>query len=563
MDMVSSKLPGYDISNKTYSDPVVLVITNYLQSLPLSFGTVIALCGLVLLLLALLRGLFMFFMRQTLIVMSRFIEYDQKNMIYHHYQNLDAEFYKTHKTGDLMNRIAEDVSRVRMFTGPAVMYLINLTVLICMTVFYMFRKNAELSYIVLAPLPVLAFTIYRVNSIIHRKSEQVQELLSELTVDAQQAYSGIRVIKSFVQEKIILGVFTKRSESYRKSATGLNKTEALYFPSMALIIGVSTLLVIYAGGKAYIRGEILFGDMAAFVMYLTMLTFPVSAIGWVASTIQRAAASQKRINEFLNIKPAMRGLAAQKHNLQGAIEFKNVSLVYPHSGVKALDQISFKIKAGEKIAIVGKTGSGKSSIIQLLMRFYDPVSGEILIDGKRLSDIDLTSLRSEIGLVPQESFLFSDTIMNNITFGSPGKDKNLVEKAAKSASVLEDILSFEKGFETMVGERGITLSGGQKQRIAIARARIINPKLFVLDDSLSAVDYHAEQRILKSLFEDAEGKTIVFVTNRIFSLSDFDRILVLENGKIAESGSHNELLALNGVYTGIYNRKHEQGGAKT
>ena len=559
MDMVSSRLPGYDITNKTYSDPVVLVITRYLQSLPLSFGTVIALCGLVLLLLALLRGLFMFFMRQTLIVMSRFIEYDQKNMIYHHYQNLDAEFFKTHKTGDLMNRISEDVSRVRMFTGPAVMYLINLTVLICMTVFYMFRKNAELSYIVLAPLPLLAFTIYRVNSIIHRKSEQVQELLSDLTVDAQQAYSGIRVIKSFVQENIILSVFSKRSESYRQSATGLNKTEALYFPSMALIIGVSTLLVIYAGGNAYIRGEILFGDMAAFVMYLTMLTFPVSAIGWVASTIQRASASQKRINEFLNVKPAISILGGQKHKLQGVIEFKNVSLVYPHSGVKALDQISFRIKTGEKIAIVGKTGSGKSSLIQLLMRFYDPSSGEILVDGSRFSDIDLSSYRREIGYVPQESFLFSDTISNNITFGNPENDIVLVEKAAEEASVLQDILSLEKGFDTVVGERGITLSGGQKQRIAIARARLMNPQLYILDDSLSAVDYHTEHRILKSLFANAEGKTIVFVTNRLFSLSNFDRILVLDNGKIVEAGSHNELLALNGVYTGIYQQKHIQG----
>ena len=559
MDMVHSRLPGYNISVKTYSDPLALMITRYLQSLPLTFGTVIALCGLVLLFLALLRGLFMFFMRQTLIVMSRLIEYDQKNIIYSHYQHLDAEFFKTHKTGDLMNRISEDVSRVRMFTGPAVMYLINLTVLICLTVYYMFRKNAELSYIVLAPLPVLAFTIYWVNSIIHRKSEQVQELLSELTVDAQQAYSGIRVIKSFVQEKIILGVFSKRSEAYRQSATGLNKTESLYFPTMALIIGISTLLVIYAGGKAYMRGEILFGDMAAFVMYLTMLTFPVSAIGWVASTIQRAAASQKRINEFLNIKQSISLSGGEKHMLKGEIEFKNVSLVYPHSGVKALDQISFKIKAGENVAIVGKTGSGKSSVIQLLMRFYEPSSGEILIDGKRLSNINLRNYRREVGYVPQESFLFSDTISNNITFGNPEKDKYKIEKAADAASVLQDILSFEKGFNTVVGERGITLSGGQKQRIAIARARLMNPQFFILDDSLSAVDYHTEQRILKSLFDETEGKTMVFVTNRIFSLADFDRVFVLENGKIVESGTHNELLAVDGVYKGIYQQKQSEG----
>ena len=560
MDMVHSRLPGYELKAKTYSDPVLLFITGYIQTLPLSFGAVIALCCLVLLFLALLRGLFMFFMRQTLIVMSRLIEFDQKNQIYKHYQQLDVEFYKTHKTGDLMNRISEDVSRVRMFTGPAVMYLINLIALISFTVYYMFRKNAELSITVLAPLPVLAITIYWVNSIIHRKSEQVQELLSGLTIDAQQAYSGIRVIKSFVQEKIIQGVFGKRSEAYRRAATGLYKTEALYFPSMALIIGISTLLVIYAGGKAYIRGEILFGDMAAFVMYLTMLTFPVSAIGWVASTIQRAAASQKRINEFLETSPAIKFTNGHKQNLKGEIEFRNVSLVYPHSGVKALDNISFKMKAGEKIAVVGRTGSGKSSLIQLLMRFYEPTAGEILVDGVPIDEVDLRNYRSQIGYVPQESFLFSDTIHNNILFGNFGADLNQVQQAAKGASVFNDILSFEKGFDTIVGERGITLSGGQKQRVSIARAMLMNPAFFILDDSLSAVDYYTEQQILKSLFEKARGKSLLFVTNRIFSLADFDRILVLDNGIIKESGSHTELIALNGFYRSIYEQRLAASG---
>jgi ATP-binding cassette subfamily B protein len=556
IDMVQSQLPGYEAKAKTFNDPFLLAIINYLGSLDFSFNSMIALCCLTLLFLALLRGLFMFLMRQTLIVMSRLIEYDQKNQIYSHYQQLDAEFYKTHQTGDLMNRISEDVSRVRMFTGPAVMYLINLIVLISFTVYYMFRKNAELSFIVLAPLPVLAFAIYWVNSIIHRKSEQVQGLLSGLTVDAQQAYSGIRVIKSYVQEPFLLGLFGKRSEAYRKAATGLNKTEALYFPSMALIIGISTLLIIYAGGNAYMRGEILFGDMAAFVMYLTMLTFPVSAIGWVASTIQRAAASQKRINEFLKYKPAIEQAGGNKYLLKGDIEFRNVTLVYPHSGTTALKQVSFKINAGEKIAIVGRTGSGKSTLLQLLMRYYDPSSGQVLIDNKVITDWDIRHFRSQTGYVPQESFLFSDSILNNINFGKTNLGSDEASRAAEMASVLHDIKGFEKGFDTMVGERGITLSGGQKQRIAIARAFIMNPSLFILDDSLSAVDYQTEQKVLNALMNYTKDKTLVFVTNRIFSLAEFDRVLLLENGEIVESGTHQELLSLNGKYKNMYENRH-------
>lgn len=556
IDMVHSRLPGYDVKIKTFADPLLVFITQYLQGLPFTFGAVIALCCVTLLFLALLRGLFMYFMRQTLIVMSRLIEYDQKNMIYKHYQHLDAEFYKTHQTGDLMNRISEDVSRVRMFTGPAVMYLINLIVLISFTVYYMFRKNVELSMIVLAPLPVLAITIYWVNNIIHRKSEQVQALLSGLTVDAQQAYSGIRVIKSFVQEPFLRNIFGQRSEAYRRAATGLNKTEALYFPSMALIIGISTLLVIYAGGNAYMKGEILFGDMASFVMYLTMLTFPVSAIGWVASTIQRAAASQKRINEFLQTKPSIITGEGEKHQLKGDVEFRDVTLVYPHSGTSALKQISFKINAGEKIAIVGRTGSGKSTLLQLLLRFYDPTSGQVLVDGKPISSLDIRHLRSQIGYVPQESFLFSDTILNNIIFGNKRYDQNDAIRAAEKASVLDDILGFDKGFDTVVGERGITLSGGQKQRIAIARAFLPEPSLYILDDSLSAVDYHTEQKILNSILKDAKGKTLVFVTNRIFSLSEFDRVFLMENGEMIESGTHNELLLFNGKYRNIYEKRH-------
>jgi ATP-binding cassette subfamily B protein len=555
IDLVQRQLPGSVQKNPTYTDPLILSLTNWLEHLSLPFTSLVAMCGVVLLILALLRGLFMFFMRQTLIVMSRLIEYDQKNEIYRQYQQLEPEFYKTHQTGDLMNRISEDVSRVRMFTGPAVMYLINLLVLISLTVYYMFRKNTELSLIVLAPLPLLALAIYFVNRLIHKKSERVQELLSGLTVDAQQAYSGIRVIKSFVQESFLMQGFQNRSEAYRRSATDLNKTEAIYFPSMALVIGVSTLLVIYAGGNAYVRGEILFGDMAAFIMYLTMLMFPVSAIGWVASTIQRAAASQERINEFLHIKPSIKSDKGIRHPIKGEINFSEVRLTYPHSGVTAVDHFSLRLREGQKVAIIGKTGSGKSSLLQLLLRFYDPNSGHIELDGIPLKHLDLLHYRNQIGLVPQESFLFSDTIRQNILFGNPEASEKEVLEAAEAAAILGDIQSFEKGFETIVGERGVTLSGGQKQRLALARALVSRPRLLLLDDSLSAVDYQTERRILEGLEKYASGLTTLVITNRIFSVMKFDLIVVLDNGVISQTGKHDELLRQEGLYRQLYERR--------
>ena len=443
-----------------------------------------------------------------------------------------------------------------MYTGPAVMYLINLIALISLSVFYMVKKNAELSLYVLAPLPILAITIYYVNNIINKKSEEVQEKLSDLTTNAQQAYSGIRVIKSFVQENAMLRFFKSNSDQYRTSAMGLYKVEAIYFPVMGLIIGISTLLVILVGGLKYMQGQINFGDMAAFIMYLTMLAFPVSAIGWVASTIQRAAASQKRLNEFLLTESTIQQpVKPIEHFLQGTIEFSNVSFVYPHTGIQALKHFNLQIKKGEKVAIIGRTGSGKSTIAQLLLRFYDPTNGKILVDGIDLTELQLQHFRSQVSYVPQEVFLFSDTIANNIAFGTVAQADEKIKSAAASAAVQKDIQSFAAGFQTMVGERGVTLSGGQKQRISIARALVKDPGLIILDDCLNAVDVRTEQEILTHLSGYLQDKTAIVITHRIFSLLQFDRIVVMDDGQIAELGTHDELLQKQGLYADLYNRQ--------
>ncbi|MBK8086970.1 MAG: ABC transporter ATP-binding protein [Chitinophagaceae bacterium] len=539
-----------------HNDRFVNWVIRNIETFSFSFTGIVALFGIVLFLFAILRGFFMFLMRQTIIVMSRHIEYDQKNEVFQHYLKLDTNFYKIHETGDLMNRMAEDVSRVRMYTGPAVMYLINLIALISLSVYYMVKKDPELSFYVLAPLPILAITIYFVNNIINKKSEEVQAKLSDLTTNAQQAYSGIRVIKSFVQENAMLRFFRSNSEQYRNSAMSLYKTEAVYFPIMGLIIGISTLLVILIGGLKYMKGELNFGDMAAFIMYLTMLTFPVSAIGWVASTIQRAAASQRRLNEFLltesTIQPPAKPI---EHQLQGTIEFSNVNFVYPHTGIEALKQFSLLIKKGEKIAVIGRTGSGKTTIAQLLLRFYDPTKGEIKIDGVVLSQLNLQHYPSQVSYIPQEVFLFSDTIANNIAFGAVSEADDRIQMAATSASVHKDIQSFPAGYQTMVGERGVTLSGGQKQRISIARALVKDPGLIILDDCLNAVDARTEREILTHLSGYLQNKTAIVITHRIFSLLQFDRIIVMDDGYIAEQGTHEELLQKQGLYADLYNRQ--------
>jgi ATP-binding cassette subfamily B multidrug efflux pump len=523
---------------------------------------IVILCGITILLLALLRGFFMFLMRQTIIVMSRHIEYDQKNEVFEHYQKLDSSFYKTHSTGDLMSRMAEDVARVRMFTGPAIMYLINLVALISLSLFYMLKKDVELTVYVLAPLPILAITIYYVNSIINKRSERIQALLANLTTNAQESYSGIRVIKSFVQEKAMFGFFDKNSEEYKKNAIGLSKVESLYFPSMALLIGLSTLLTIMIGGYYYINyglDRMSLGTITEFVIYINMLTFPVSAIGWTASMIQRAAASQKRLNEFLDTTPVIHDEPlAKKIKIEGNIEFSNVDFIYSHTGIQALKNFSLSIKRGEKVAIIGRTGSGKSTVAQLLLRMYDTTNGTIEMEGTDIREIELRSLREQISYVPQDVFLFSDSVASNISFGM--KDGNMlqVEKAAVQASVHKDILGFGEKYETMIGERGVTLSGGQKQRISIARALIKDHGLVIFDDCLSAVDTKTENEIIGNLYEYLENRTAIIITHRIFSLFHFDKIVVIEDGKIVEKGTHEELINLNGFYTELYNRQQQQ-----
>ena len=554
IDSVQQYLPGSNAKSvQTYQDPLVRCVIAQIHHYTRNFNTVVILCGVVLLLLALFRGFFMFLMRQTIVVMSRLIEYDQKNQVFHHYQQLDLQFYKTHETGDMMNRMAEDVTRVRAFTGPAIMYLINLTALICMSVFYMVKKNDVLAMYVLAPLPILALIIYRVNRRIDRQSEIVQSELSALTSDAQQSYSGIRVIKSYVQENPIVEFFRKKSENYRQAATGLNKTEALYFPSMALLIGISTLLVIYAGGQFYMRGQMNFGDMVAFIMYLTMLTFPVSAIGWVASTIQRAAASQKRLNEFLEIQPEIKTGNVIINQFRQQIELNHISFTYPHTGVKAIREINMQIKAGQKIAIVGRTGSGKTTLAQLLLRYYDPTFGEIKADGHVLSSLNTEAYRKTMAYIPQDSFLFSDSIYNNIALADQTVTREQVERAAQLACVHEEIMGFSSAYQTMIGERGITLSGGQKQRVSLARALIKNASIYIFDDCYSAVDTQTEKKISAQLSKFLSDKTAIIITHRISSLPAVDQIWVMDQGAIIQHGTHDSLMSQHGLYAELFN----------
>jgi len=553
---ISGKTTSLNISSYDYSVKTLIAYFNQ------STTNKELLTGVALLLLAIISGFFMFLMRQTLIVMSRHIEYDQKNEIYKQYQKLDATFYKTNFTGDLMNRISEDVSRVRMYTGPALMYFINLAAVIGFNVFFMLKSSPKLTVVALAPLPILAITIYFINSIINKKSEKIQSLLSSLTTNAQESYAGIRVIKSFGQEKNMFSFFKKDSEEYMNNAIGLAKTEAIYFPSMALLIGLSTLITIMVGALEVVHNPTdasKVGTIVEFVLYIQMLTFPVSAIGWTASMTQRAAVSQRRINEFL----LHDSLTKNKNNnppftLKGSIEFKNVSFTYAHTGVQAIKNFNLKINKGEKIALIGKTGSGKTTLAQLLLNMYQLNSGTILYDGVELEKINNDDLRNQISYVPQDVFLFSDSVKNNISFGVEKADMETIKKAAVQASIHHEIEKFEKGYETLIGERGVTLSGGQKQRISIARALIKQPKMVIFDDCLSAVDAKTENEVIGNLYTYLQDKTAIIITHRIFSLFDFDKIIVLDDGAIVEQGKHSELLKKEGYYAKMYAIQQQQ-----
>ena len=504
---------------------------------------------------ALLAGAFTFAMRQTIIVVSRMIEFDLKNDIYDHYQQLDLAFYRRNNTGDLMSRITEDVSRVRMYCGPAIMYSVNLFFTIAFAVGSMLIMNPTLTMWALIPLPVLSVIIYFVNELVEKASTRIQSKLSDMTTDAQETYSGIRVVQAYVREKEMMKHFAEESEEYKQRQISMAKIDAIYFPSMTFLIGCSIIIVVFVGGLQVAEGKLSPGGLAAFLMYTNMLMWPVSSLGWVASMIQRAIASQKRINEFLDYKSEISDVPGIEKEIKGEITFDHVSFTYPDTGIKALQDVSFKVEPGQRLAIIGRTGSGKSTIADLMMRMYDPTSGKILVDAINIKDRQLGSYRRQIGFVPQDIFLFSETITENIGFGLDKVDKEHAKRYANYASIANEIERFPEGFETIVGERGVTLSGGQKQRISIARALIKQPNVLMLDDCLSAVDTATEKQIQQNLDEVLAGKTAIVITHRIFALMRFDNIIVLEDGRIAEQGTHAELLKKGGVYAEIYEKQ--------
>lgn len=510
-------------------------------------------------LLAVVKGIFLFYTRQTIIVMSRLIEYDLKNEIFDHYQKLSLSFYKRNNTGDLMNRISEDVGRVRMYLGPAVMYTANLIVLFFLAIGAMISVNAELTLYVLLPLPIMSVLVYYVSTIINKKSEQVQAQQSKLSTMAQEAFSGIRVLKAFNKEFFYSDLFEKECEEYKKRQLALVKVDALFMPTIILLIGLSTMLTIFVGGMMVINGtgDITVGNIAEFVIYVNMLTWPFAAVGWVTSLVQQAASSQERINEFLHQEPEIVNEETASTPIRGKIEFKNVVFKYPDTGITALNGVTFSVMPGKVLAILGRTGSGKSTVANLICRLFDADSGEVLIDDKPINRLNLYDLRNSIGYVPQEVFLFSDSIESNIAFGLNQNTEILgkIEEAAKNADVLTNIQSFKEGFKTVLGERGITLSGGQKQRVSIARAIAKDPEILIFDDCLSAVDTETEENILNNLKTVMKGKTSIIISHRVSSVKNADEIVVMEDGRVAEQGTHNQLLNKGGIYTDLYNRQ--------
>jgi ATP-binding cassette subfamily B protein len=491
---------------------------------------------------ALLAGVFTFIMRQMLINVSRFIEFDLKNEIYNKYQTLSFDFYKNNRTGDLMNRISEDVSKVRMYIGPAIMYTINTIALFTIVITYMINVAPKLTMYTLIPLPVLSYIIYKISIVINFKSKIVQEYLSKLTTYTQESFSGVKIIKTYTIEKNINNGLAELASSSKSKNMSLVKTQAWFFPLMILLIGISNILVVFIGGNQYMNNEIELGVLAEFIIYVNMLTWPVATVGWVTSIVQQAEASQKRINQFLNTKSSIVNKSKIQKSLNGKIEYKKVDFTYPETEINASKNISFCVEKGESLAIMGDIGSGKSTILELLCRIYDPINGEILIDGLNLKEICFNELRDSIGYVPQSTFLFSETIEKNIKFGKEKATKTDIENAAKNACIFDDIVSFKDGFNTLLGERGVNLSGGQKQRIAIARAIIKKPKILILDDSLSAVDTETEEKILSNISRISKNITLIIATHRISSAKKCDKILVLENGKVIEYGTHNKLV---------------------
>ena len=521
------------------------------------FSRSILLYGIVILVMAVLKGIFLFFMRQTLIVMSRLIEFDLKNEIYAHYQTLPLSFYRRNNTGDLMARISEDVSRVRMYLGPAIMYGLNMVVVLLLVVSYMLSVNVKLTLFILMPFPFLVVSIYLVNEIVEKRSEQIQAQLSHLSTFVQEAFSGIRVLKSFVREDDSARQFTRAADEYRSRSLKLTRVDAFFYPLIMALVGLSTILTVYVGGREVIAGTLSAGHIAEFIMYVYLITWPVASLGWTTSMVVRAAASQQRINEFLQTKTDIVSLKNLEKPLAGKIGFNNVRFTYPDSGIVALDGVTFQVAAGESVALLGTTGSGKSTVATLLCRMYDTTQGQITLDDIDIRDYSLPSLRGQIGFVPQDVFLFSDAIRNNIRFGLDEKQvlEEQIIQAAKDADLWENIRTFPEGLDTRVGERGITLSGGQKQRVSIARAIVREPRILILDDALSAVDTKTENAILNSLSRIMKGRTTVIISHRVSSAKLADKILVLDDGKIVEQGTHESLLRENGIYRDLYEKQ--------